>query len=626
MSGLNRSFLIFISLVTVMSVSGCDLAQNFLKADRAGGMEIQNYRDGLAQRQIPIEEDESAASTRSSIPALQPYVASGAASMKTMPLVSISVNQSVPLRDVLFELAQQADYDLELDPRIRGSIIFTARERPFDQVVERISEMAGLRYKFKEDVLRVELDTPYNKTYKIDYLSYIRTNTGSIRNNVSVVSGDGADSGSAFEASTTSEADFWAELDGGLQQILGGAETSLRTKRDPRITAAEQNADVAAVSPETNEDGETQVQVQAPQAVLRVDSLPLEDEDEQNGNNNQNDEPKTSFSINKQAGIVNVYASEKQQKEVQDYLELVRRSVTSQVLIEAKILEVSLNDQYATGIDWRAMHLLDGNGALNFLRGATGSALNSIGTSTGTNLIGTQGNSSFAVAYDGNDVQAVMEAISEFGTVRALASPRLTVLNNQSAVLNVATNEVYFEIDIDVTRDNNSGDTDTEVDTEIRNVPVGVLVNVIPSIDLERNVISLAVRPTITAIDDRIDDPGVAFAIAQCGAACANLSPSRIPQLNVQEIDSVIQVDSGSAVIMGGLLQDKVTNSENGVPVLNEVPMVGNLFKQHQDQVNKTELVIFLKATILGSPSDSVHNTDKDLYRKFAQDRRPFKM
>lgn len=623
MAGINRISFVFGFLILAFPLSGCDLAENYLKPDRSGNMEMQDFRDGLASRVPELDEDDPFAEDKNSIPALQPYVAAASESMKSMPLVSISVNQSVPLRDVLFELAEQADFDLELDPRIRGSIIFTARNRPFDQVIERISEMSGLRYRFKDDVLRVELDMPYNQTYKIDYLSYIRTNTGNVRNDIAVVSGDGADTGSSFQATSESEADFWGELESNLTQLLGGGTTgALKTERDPRITATEQNPEVAAVVPTTGETGETAVQVQPPQAVLRVDSLPVDEEEElRRGSRNDDDLPEATFSINKQAGLINVFGSERQHKEIQGYLNILRRSVTAQVLIEAKIMEVTLNDEHATGIDWRAIDLLSGEVALNYLSDGFG-ILDTLGPDTaplpsGTELATT---SNFVVGYSGNDVQAVIQAISGFGAVRALASPRLTVLNNQSAVLNVATNKVFFEVDIDRTEGTDgTGDT-IDIDSDIRNVPEGVLVNVQPSVNFDNGTVSLAVRPTITRVVREVPDPAVQF------VAAGTDIESLIPELNVQEIDSVIKVRSGQPVIMGGLLQDRAAINEEGVPVLSEVPMVGALFRQHNDLVQKTELVIFLKATILDSPSQSIHNTDRDLYRQFSSDRRPFRM
>jgi MSHA biogenesis protein MshL len=605
-------------------LSACDMFTNINKPDRAGNKEIQDYRDALSSR-LPEPEDKAAEQLAGRIPPLQPYVAANNKKVDSMPLVSISVNQSVPLRDVLFELAQQAGYDLELDPRIRGSLIFTVNARPFDEVVERIAGMSNLRYHFNDqNVLRVELDTPYNQTYKIEYLSYIRSNKGSIRNDIAVVSGDGADTGSTFEATTESEADFWGELETNLTQILAASRKGLVTDSDPQITVAETNPNVQAVAPDGAEG------VQPPDAVLQVQSLPVDDLSQtasDSGESSAYGMDKASFSVNRQAGLISVYASERAQKEVADYLILLRRATTSQVLIEAKILEVALNDQYATGIDWRAIDLMSGELALNYLTGAGdgvyAGTLNSLSSATATlpasGRLATSNN--LVLGYAGNDVQALIEAVSGFGTVHALASPRLTVLNNQSAVLNVATNQVFFEIDIDVTTDN--GATQTDIDSEIRNVPEGVLVNVQPSIDLDTKTISLALRPTITSVVSEVSDPAIQYI-----TAANNISgvESLVPELNVQEIDSVIRVRSGQPIVMGGLLQDKVQVTQEGVPMLSEVPMFGTLFRQHQDSIQKTELIIFLKATILDTPGDSVHDTDRDIYRSFSDDRRPLRM
>lgn len=599
--------LLVIGLTT--GVAGCDLARNTMQHDRENNAAFQDTRDGLSSR-LPSTEDDNESALAGTIPDFQPYVADSNHRMKSMPLVSISVNQTVPLRDVLYELAQQADYDLELDPRIRGSIIFSARNKPFDTVVARISNIAGLRYKFEDDFLRVELDTPYNKIYKIDYLSYVRTNTGSISNNISVVSGEGADSGSDFQASSESEADFWGELEVNLEQIITGAQTgALKTTRDPRITVADQNPDVQAVAPA---DASGQVNVQAPQATLNVGALPSDGLDDASSSDDD-DENVGSFTINRQSGLVNVFASEKAHKEVQEYLRILKRSATSQVLIEAKILEVSLDDQYASGIDWNAIDL-PGDVSLTF-------DTNNVGVSSGT---------SFVANFGGSDFNALLDATSQFGTVRALASPRMTVINNQSAVLNVATNEVFFEIEIDTTTVDRGG-IQTDVDSEIRNVPVGVLMNVQPSIDLDDRTISLALRPTVTSVANEEADPGVAFAIASvvanlpAGATVPDLPPNLVPELSVQEIDSVIKMNSGEAVVMGGLLQDRIQTTEAGVPVAAEVPIVGSLFKNHDDTVTKTELVIFLRATILDSPGESVDRADIDLYRQFSSDRRPLR-
>ncbi|MCD8493865.1 MAG: secretin N-terminal domain-containing protein [Alphaproteobacteria bacterium] len=549
-----------------------------------------------------------------------------------MPLVSISVNQTVPLRDVLFELAQQADFDLELDPNIAGSIIFTARNRPLDEVVDRISEIAGLRYKFDNNVLRVENDTPYNKTYKIDYLSYIRSSSGSMNNKVGIASGeDGAQSntGSTFETKTSSEADFWGELEVNIGQILGrGATSSLRTKSTPQISAMDQNPNVAAVAPTTDAQGN--VSVSAPQATLQVNALPTEDQSSQDAAQMaaaQGQQP-VNFSINRQAGLITVYGTERQQKEIQDYLMTVRRSVTAQVLIEAKILEVSLSDKYASGIDWRFINPVGNHSAVNFLSSGGASALDTINSGLGKGLApnpfsnDTSITSSFVLGYASDDAQAFVKALSAFGTVRALASPRLTVLNNQPAILNVATNRVYFDVNIDVSDGNSNTPARTTVNSDAKNVPEGVLVNVQPSINLDNSTVSMAIRPTVTRIVNSVEDPGVQYVATTNNIDISNA----VPEVNVQEIDSLINVRSGQPVVMGGLLQDRVETTHQGVPVLGEVPLFGNLFKNKEDSIQKTELVILLKATIVPLGDGTVSDTDKDVYRTFSSDRRPFRL
>lgn len=317
---------------------------------------------------------------------------------------------------------------------------------------------------------------------------------------------------------------------------------------------------------------------------------------------------------------MNVYASQRAHKEVEDYLKMLRRAVTAQVLIEAKILEVALSDENSTGIDWRALSL--GDLTLNYLSSGFG-ALGTQGPDTAPipdQIVDpTQG--TFVLGAGGNDFQTLIKAISGFGTVRALASPRLTVLNNQSAVLNVANNRVFFDIDVDVSRDENGSQVD--ISSDILNVPEGVIVNVQPSIDLDRGTVSMAVRPTVTRIIDSKPDPAVQYITTTNDIEGVE---SLVPELNVQEIDSVIQVRSGQPVIMGGLLQDRIEGNQSGVPVVSEMPVVGALFRDHYDRIQKTELVILLKATILTAPEDSVHDTDRDLYRGFSGDRRPFKL
>lgn len=597
-------------ILSVISVSACDLANNMTEMDREGSNSFQDYRDAFAPRDPELED--GGINFDSSIPSLDPLVADSQNDVKPVPIVSISVNGSVPLRDILFELAEQADYDLELDPNIRGSIIFRAQDRPFDQVVERISDVAGLRFRFKDDVMRVEVDNPYNKIYKIDYLNYIRSNSGSIRNDIAVVSGEEADTGSEFEAASESEADFWAELETNVTQLIGNARfPAMVTGGTPVIAVADQIPQVAPLAPEGADN------ISPPDATLTIETLPIDGDGEEEFGDGEN---LNTFAMNRHAGLISVFAPDFVHKQVEEYLRAVKKSVTSQVLIEAKILEVTLSDQFSAGIDWNAVDIFgDGRGLLEY--GTQASAVAGVGAVSAATIPASDTfspTSSFVAGYLGTDIEALVQMIQGFGTVKALASPRITVLNNQSAVMNIATNQVFFELDVDSEVDDDTGDVTLEIDTEIRNVPEGVLVNVLPSIDLENETISIALRPTITRIVGFESDPAISI-------LTSNAIESLIPELNVQEIDTVVKARSGQPIVLGGLLQDRVESTEEGVPVLSELPVMGNVFKNRIDLIQKTELVVLLKATIVEG-DDTIHSTDKDFYRKFSGDRRPFKL
>jgi general secretion pathway protein D len=127
----------------------------------------------------------------------------------------------------------------------------------------------------------------------------------------------------------------------------------------------------------------------------------------------------------------------------------------------------------------------------------------------------------------------------------------------------------------------------------------------------------MAVRPTITRITGFVNDPGVAFVAQQNNVTGIT---SRVPVVNVQEMDSILKMNSGQTMVMGGLMQDRTTSSQQGTPVLSEIPLFGAVFRNQGDKIAKTELVVMLKATIVDG--STLSDVDKDLYRRFSDDRR----
>jgi general secretion pathway protein D len=317
-------------------------------------------------------------------------------------------------------------------------------------------------------------------------------------------------------------------------------------------------------------------------------------------------EPEVLFTTNRQAGVVAVFGTQRQHELVAASLAELHAAVSRQVLIEAKILEIALTDEFSSGINWRAV--------LDDL---------SIAAPLGTAVAAPPFNTPFdatadvvTVALDSSNLDVVANFIQRFGTVRTLSSPRITVLQNQTAVLKVAENQVFFRLFFERVEEDD-GDDQVNISSEIRTVPIGVIVTVQPSINRETDEISMALRPTVTRVVDVVNDPAVAI-------ASNNTVVSQIPVVAVQEIDSVVTMRSGQVVVMGGLMHDSAVNRDEGVPGLGQLPGLGYLFKARQENTRQSELVMFLRATILDN--GGIDKVDADLYRRFGRDRRPFPM
>lgn len=605
---------------------------NFDKQDRSGGLSRQDYRDALAPNE-PAPKDANGAPP---IPEAEPLVATPNLSMPANArVVTISVNEEVLLRDVLVELARQANVGLELDPNISGSLIFSVRQRPFEEVIGRIADMAGLRYHFNGNVLRIELDEPYLHSYRVDYLNVARKTTSKVATNVDVVGGQvvGASGGSgsgntsSSEISNDSTADFWTEIESNLSVMLA------RSDKRTNLLSGEKLADDGAASgdgletpvvpePAANPEAAPDAAGQDPAAVAAAlaggggaagapgTATPAVDAASAAAQEMTSEEARQQFSVNRSAGIVTIFATQRQHDQIAGYLYQLGLTVAGQVLIEAKVLEVQLNDSFESGINWSAA-LGSAVGATRF--GATSVAVPQAGA---FNDLATASSGFTTLGIDRGDFDGVLNLVQQFGTVRTLSSPRVTVLHNQTAVLKVVENRVFFELDVQ-REDRPDGRERVTVESNIRTVPEGIVITVQPSIHAQTDEITMTLRPTITRITDMVNDPGVAI-------ASNNTVQSAIPVIAVQEIDSVVTMRSGRVLIMGGLMQDSATATETGLPGASQMPLIGNLFKSKSDSHRQTELVIFLRASIVESSGTTAPDpADVELYKRFGRDRRP---
>jgi general secretion pathway protein D len=197
-----------------------------------------------------------------------------------------------------------------------------------------------------------------------------------------------------------------------------------------------------------------------------------------------------------------------------------------------------------------------------------------------------------------NDLSGTIRLLSRFGNARTLSSPKLMVLNNQTSVLKVVRNVVYFTIDVTITEgtDNNAPRTDSE--TNIHTVPVGLVMNVTPQIS-EGDAVILNVRPSISSVVRFVSDPNPILKSPLLDEPITN----EIPEVETREMESVLRVGSGQIAVLGGLMKDEIDRTSEGVPFLADIPFLGNLFQYRDDRNVKSELVIFIRPVVVRDPS-----------------------
>jgi MSHA type pilus biogenesis protein MshL len=500
-----------------------------------------------------------------------------------VPTYTVVVND-VPVKDLLFSIARDTQYNIDLHPGITGRVSLNAVQEPLPAILDRIARQANLRYEMNGRTVSIMPDTPYVKTYSVNYVNVARNTTSSVgvaaqiasTGGGSIGTGTGGTSSSATGNSSTttvasqSNNDLWTVLADNIRTILAGtrAVTQSNEERAARLDA-EKNARAERVS-----QAEAASKAGAGAANLFTAAFA----------NQPAGDGKNDVAVNPVAGTVTVLGTAKQQELIQQYLDRVMQSAQRQVLIEATIVEVTLKDQYRAGIDWGKTLAAGASGwqITTSSTSALASALTPFITATYTNT----GSNGFTAAID---------LLESFGNTRVLSSPKLMALNNQTALLKVVNNLVYFTITADTTTTANVAATTTFTSTP-QTVPVGVVMSVLPQIN-ENGMVSLTVRPTISRQVGTVEDPN-----PELKKDNLNIS-NRIPVIQVREMESLLQVRSGQTVILGGLIQDDTNNARDGIPGLSRPEGIGAVFGQHERNNSQTELVIFLRPIVVSNPT-----------------------
>jgi len=282
--------------------------------------------------------------------------------------------------------------------------------------------------------------------------------------------------------------------------------------------------------------------------------------------------------LSPQAGLVTVRGYPQDIATVKDFLARSQENLQRQVILEARIIEVTLSDGYQQGIEWQ--NLLRHNDSTNFSFSTTGSQLSDAITSS----IGGVASLNFANA----DFSGVVSLLSTQGDVNVLSSPRVTATNNQKAVIKVGADE-YFVTEVSSTSSNVGNNVVSNPEVELTPFFSGIALDVTPQIDEQEQVL-LHVHPSVVDVVEQQKTIEL-----QNGTFQLPLARSAI-----RETDTVIKANSGDVVVIGGLMSSRTTDDESKVPVLGSIPILGELFTNRKEQVKKTELIILIKPTVVG--------------------------
>jgi MSHA biogenesis protein MshL len=285
-----------------------------------------------------------------------------------------------------------------------------------------------------------------------------------------------------------------------------------------------------------------------------------------------------SVMVTPQAGLVTVRAMPKEIRAVKAFLDVSEEIIQRQVILEARIIEVALDDAYQQGINWG--QILANSGSTDFqFSNTAGSIGNSISAALGNVT---------SLSFINKDFSGVLSLLSTQGNVQVLSSPRVTAINNQKAVIKVGNDE-YFVTDVSSQSTISSSTTSVVPNIELTPFFSGIALDVTPQIDADGMVL-LHVHPSV--IETQEQEKIVTLNQEQFVLPLA--------QSNIRESDTVIRAKSGEIVVIGGLMQSMISESESKTPLLGDIPILGNLFKNKQNSEIKKELVILIKPTVVG--------------------------
>jgi MSHA type pilus biogenesis protein MshL len=481
----------------------------------------------------------------------------------------IDIPEGTPLATAVTQIGKQFGVTVNVDPDVRGTTQASMRNVTLEEALSHIVPPATAKYQLQGGVLRVVPIRMESRTFTLDYVAISRVGTMSTvvqrrLSNSGLGGTPGTNTGLSFNAGAAaaasggdvltaqSVADVWQDIRVAITGIMQAGQSTSASGSNTAAQAAAGNQ-AAQIQQGQSSNG--------PQATSNVFS------------------DGSVLVITPMSGLINVTAMPDRIAAVEKFLDQFQASILRQVMITAKIVEVNLNRTFQYGIDWSVV---------------TGSASNKFGVTLRndptTVTTGQAGTVNFTFNGGTTTVNAVLTALESQGNVNVLSNETTTALNNQRAIFQGTTSEVFFNVTRTPLLGTNGGVVSTQSSVIPQQIDVGVVLDVLPQISAD-NILTMDVRPAVTNIDH------VASISLPDGTSAS------APVIAKREGDTIARLRAGETMMIGGLVQTRKEHTVGGIPILKDIPFFGRIFRRINETETRSELVVFLTPTIIsGQP------------------------